>query len=815
MIVDWPTLSMVLAAAAMVDSARADTAQASVNEVIVTAQKREQNLQDVPVAITAIGADRLAQAGVRDIRDLQALMPGLTVTSTTSAASTTARIRGVGTVGDNSGLESSVGVVIDGVYRPRDGVGFDDLGEIERIEVLEGPQGTLFGKSTSAGVINVLTEQPAFKFGYKAEFTASNYNGYGGSGSVTGPLLGNVLAGRLFVADRQREGYDTVVTGAGPRTDARDNDQDYWTARGQLLYAPRDGLRLRLIADYTDQRQNCCTAVQIAVGSSPVSRAALLTSVVPGAESLTPSPSSRVTYSNGPTTDHTVDSGVSAQLDAKLGWANLTSISAYRTWHSARGGDWDFTAADLLDRPDGQYTDNFYTLTEEARLSGQVGRLTWLGGVFLAREDYSGFSPLLYGTDYYNFMAEVLGGAPGLIGLLPGNTYMPGSGQRDSFSQTDDTWALFTNDTYALTPEWDLAAGLRYTDDRKTVNSTYSTTGGSCNQGLGAYPALSGVVGAGLAQAITGGLCLGWEAQDFDSHSGVQTASETRWSGSVGTSYHWTPTLMTYASYARGYKAGGFNFDRPSSNLSFTATSAALTIASSTYFAPETVDAYEIGAKSQWFGKTLTVNAALFDQTYRDFQLNTFLGAGFIVESIPTVTSRGVEAEVNWFTPIAGLRLDGGATYDRTQYGQFTASQLTHPSDFPSLSLLPGATLSFAPLWSATLGGDYQTPLGDTGLTGRANVSVKYNSSYNSGSDLAPQKLQQAYGWLDARLGLANPARGWTVELWGKNLTNVVTYDTAFNTPLQGLATDPAAIRTFSAFLGAPRTFGLTLRIAG
>jgi iron complex outermembrane receptor protein len=141
----------------------------TVDSIVVTAQKREQNLQDVPVVVTAVGAKLLRDTGVKDIKDLTILTPGLTVTSTTSEASTTARIRGVGTVGDNPGLESSVGVVIDGVYRPRNGVGFGDLGEMERIEVLKGPQGTLFGKNTSAGVINIVTKEPEFGFGANAE----------------------------------------------------------------------------------------------------------------------------------------------------------------------------------------------------------------------------------------------------------------------------------------------------------------------------------------------------------------------------------------------------------------------------------------------------------------------------------------------------------------------------------------------------------------------------------------------------------------------------------------------------------------------
>ncbi len=803
-------IAMGMALLALAPSAQAQDGASG--DVIVTALKRAQNLQVAPVDVTAVSAGRLAQAGVRDIKDLQVLVPGLTVTSSTSEAFTTARIRGIGTVGDNPGLESSVGVVIDGVYRPRNGVGFSDLGDLERIEVLKGPQGTLFGKSTSAGVINVLSAAPSFTTGYTAEVTGGNYNSWAASGSVTGALIPDTLAGKLYIGGRSHDGYQTVITGPGPRTATHDNDRHDWTTRGQLLYAPKDGMSLRVIGDYTDQHQMCCSAVQISVGSSTASRAILLNQVRPGAETLTPDPNSRVTYSNRDTTSHTVDEGLSAQFDAKLGWADFTSISAWRSWNSVRGGDYDFSAADLINRPVGDYTDKFDTLTEEARLSGKIDRLTWLGGVFLASETYNGVAPLLYGSDYYGFLAgKVTGGAPGLIGILPTTNFLPGKGQRDLYKQVDTTWALFTNDTFAVTDALDLTLGLRYTDDGKKLNSTYTTTDGSCNQALGAYAGLQGAVGAGKAQAITNAMCLPWETEAFDARSGVQNSSEKRWSGTAGASYRWTPALMTYASYSRGYKAGGFNFDRPTSSVTYGTSTATLAIVNSTYFKPETVDAYEIGVKSQWFNRHLTANLAVFDQTYQNFQLNAFNGASFIVESIPKVNSTGADVDVTWLPPVEGLRLDGGAAYAQTKYGQFTAADLTYPQDFAGFSRLPGATMSYAPLWSASLSGDYQRPL-MANLIGRVNVSAKYNSDYNTGSDLAPQKLQTAYTLINMRASIGSPGMGWTAEAWVQNLTDVTVIQLAINGPLQGGETDPSTIRTYDAFLAPPRTFGVTLR---
>ena len=223
-------------AATAVQAQESDRAT-TVDELIVTAQKREQRLQDVPIVVTSLSQAVLEGAGMRDIKDLQILTPGLTVTSTSNETVTTARIRGVGTVGDNPGLESSVGVVIDGVYRPRNGVSFGDLGPIQRIEVLKGPQGTLFGKNTSAGVINILTRSPGFEPEFEGEATYGNYNAYGGSVWLSGPISEQLAAG-LYLGARQRDGYYDVMTGAGPRTIDNDQDQSFWTVRGQVLFQP-------------------------------------------------------------------------------------------------------------------------------------------------------------------------------------------------------------------------------------------------------------------------------------------------------------------------------------------------------------------------------------------------------------------------------------------------------------------------------------------------------------------------------------------------------------------------------------------------
>ena len=270
-----------------VSSSWAEETTPTLTEIIVTAQKRQQNIQDVPISVIALSAQQLKDGGVTDIKSLQALTPALTVTSTTSENVTTARIRGIGTVGDNPGLESSVGIVIDGVYRPRNGVGFGDLGEIQQIEILEGPQGELFGKNNDAGVINIVTKRPSTTFGVTGEITGGNYNDREINASITGPI-GSIAAGRFYAGYQKRDGFLDVDASAGPNTDDKTDDRNMYTLRGQFLVTPSDAvsyprdrrlleaqrvlLRSRAGGQRSLRRHRECTRVGTAPGRSDRNR---------------------------------------------------------------------------------------------------------------------------------------------------------------------------------------------------------------------------------------------------------------------------------------------------------------------------------------------------------------------------------------------------------------------------------------------------------------------------------------------------------------------------------------------------------------
>lgn len=771
----------------------------NIETIVVTAQKREQGLQDVPIVVTAVSGRLLQDAGVRDIKDLTIVAPGLTVTSTQNETSTTARIRGVGTVGDNPGLESSVGVVIDGVYRPRNGVGFGDLGELERIEVLKGPQGTLFGKNTSAGVINIVTKKPSFDFGSQVELTAGDYGLLEGSASVTGPLA-EKLAGRLYLATRERDGFLDVRRGAGPRTESQDNDRNVQTARGQLLFTPSEALEIRVTGDYSERDENCCGSVQVINGPTTPAINALAGGV--GLQDP-PDPFARIAFENRGTQQDIDDAGVSAEinwdLDPSRG-TTLTSITGWRDWESVNAQDLDFTTADVwLREQDGAQAIEFGQFSQELRLAGESDRMNWLLGAFYAREDLDSHQQLQYGSQYANYVWALTGGALSpLIPLMAGR-YTAEQGSRDVHAQDSETWALFVNDNIRVTDALELTVGLRYTAESKDLDTQYANTHGgegcqNLRNNIASIPAL-------LRTAAFGIGCAAHADPIYNNLANSQSIDESEWSGTAKVAYRFTDSVMTYASYARGYKAGGFNLDRVRTGNSALNPGfpGGVGAALDTSFERELVDSYELGVKTQWLEDTLLLNATLFYQDYEDFQLNTFDGVQFLVTSLDEVVSQGADVDLVWFTPLEQLSLQGGLTYAETEIKDSAA--LANPGLFSPLR--ENDRLSFAPEWSISAAATFEQPIGAR-LMWRTNVGVKHTSEYNTGSNLAPQKAQDALTLVNARTGLGAQDERWMVEVWAQNLTDEEYYQVVIDAPLQ--------TGSFNAFLGAPRTYGVTAR---
>ncbi|MEV4935920.1 TonB-dependent receptor [Sphingobium sp. LSP13-1-1.1] len=512
----------------------------SVN-IIVTATRRASPLSDVPIAVSAVTAQAMQNSGATDIRALNQLAPSLLLSSTGTEANASARIRGIGTVGDNPGLESSVAVFIDGVYRSRTGAGLNELGEIERVEVLRGPQGTLFGRNASAGLINIISKAPEFKLAGKAEITYGNYDYWRLAGRITGPVS-DQLALSLDGVWSKRDGFYDLVNASGAKV-GETNDRDRYFLRGQALFEPNDALSIRLIGDYTHRDESCCGAAYIETGerrpvagggysTAPFNRIA---AILAGQGSTFPvDPYDRDLHitAGRDYLSKLKDWGISGEINYDLGGAKLTSITAYRNYKSQDYGDYDYSGADLLYRDPNTYR-QFRTFTQEVRAQGSAfGEvLDWLVGGYYAHEKLALEDNIRFGADYGRFAAcRLMAGASvnsnltaaqlgacgsGLAtqalisgtqaqlnaGLTPavgatqasiistglGNglralaAIPSGTGDVASlYHQKSENWALFTHNIVHITRQLDLTLGLRYTHESKRFSADFNNNNATC-----------------------------------------------------------------------------------------------------------------------------------------------------------------------------------------------------------------------------------------------------------------------------------------------------------------------------------------------
>lgn len=892
-------------------------------EIIVTATRREEQLSDVPLAVSAISGQALQNSGVTDIRALNQLAPSLIVSGATSESNFTARVRGIGTVGENPGLESSVALFIDGVYRSRTGVGLSELGEVERVEVLRGPQGTLFGRNASAGLLNIVTKKPSFDFGAYGAATYGNYDYLRLEGGVTGPLISDKLAAKLEGVYMKRDGFVKQATPGEPDV----NDRDRYLLRGQLLFEPSSDISFRVIGDYSERSENCCAGVFLnpvrnlsrasAAGSGPEN-------VVQSANTLAPllgalganyqfAPSGvpfvrrTATTPGFPYGADSTDYGVSGELNWDLGGAQLTSVSAYRNYHFKTGQDSDFQALDLLHIVDQDR--RFKTFTQELRLQGKAfnDRLDWLVGGYYADETLISEQNTQYGADYEKFAncltiaalvptalqtsnpycinvptvqgtITALSGLPvgdprraliPALGALIANPARPGfgslaaalgqpniaianTGYNNRFRQKSTNYAFFTHNVIDIVPDrLSLTLGARYTHESKDLSSTVNATNTIC-------PLL---VNSPL-QSFAGTVCsINGTGIGFVGTEPGTTRSESQWTGTAVLSWKPIDQVMFYASYSKGYKAGGYNLDVSAldrtCNATFDAACAARLAlpanrpfngrpeASDLQFDAEKVTAYEVGFKLDT--RQFDLNVAAFYSAFDNYQLNTFNGLTFEVTNVqgcrdklngadrdgssatgacganrlrPGVVSKGVEAEF-FVYPARHLSLNGGITYLNSRYRNDLVG--TGGSALsPVLFQLPGRR-TFSAAYTLTAAISYTPPISDT-LSALFYLDTRLQSDVNTGSDVDLEKVQDGYALVNGRIGLLGPDRKWSLEFWGQNLFNKKYQQVAADAPGQGSGTFRAvaaaaatglsgtANQLYIAFPGEPRTYGVTAR---
>lgn len=669
-------LILALAAPAHAQQAADTAAQDAEADVIITAQGRAQALADVPLAVSAISADTLQQTGANDIRALNQVAPSLLVSSTGSEANGSARIRGVGTVGDNPGLESSVAVFIDGVYRSRSGIGLSELGDLERIEVLRGPQGTLFGRNASAGIINIVSKGPESVFSAGAEASYGNYNALRLQGYVNAPL-GSTVSGRLDGVFMKRDGFYQDVT------NKRDvNNRNRYFVRGQLLFEPSSDLKIRLIADYTHRDEDCCGAVYVDSSINPNigglndpaqnNIVRVLRDLGQPMAAFT-NPYSRNLYVSAGRSyaGTTKDWGGSVQVDWTLGNVKLTSITGYRDYVASQGSDTDYSAVDLLYRAPGDNSARgFKTFSQELRLNGTAfgDKLDWLVGGYFANEDLTLTDNLRFGTQYGRFATcRIVSGSalaalysPTSAGCLAARPAAFGAASpviyaafdrldgisdkgatRDRFVQNSRNWALFTHNIIHVATGLDLTLGLRYTNERKRLNATFGNDNAACTANQAALlPLRSTAALTATVDALLGLSCQGNSTAELNGVSITDTRKEDQFTGTAILSYKPTDDLLLYGSYSRGYKAGGFNLDKSALKvpiLTFAAVGGAQALVRNLQFAPETNAAFEIGFK--YSTRKFSLNVSAFRQEFKNFQLNTFNGTVFLVQNINGCTA--------------------------------------------------------------------------------------------------------------------------------------------------------------------------------
>ena len=447
-------------------------AQTSDNEVIVTATKRTTTLQETPLAISVTDNVTIENARIQDLNDLQSVDPSLRVNQLQTSTNTNFIIRGFGNGANNAGIESSVGVFVDGVYRSRSAARIGDLPKLDRIEVLRGPQSTLFGKNASAGVISIVTAKPsAEKEGY-AEFGYGNYNNFTGKAYYTNAIGNGGAAFSLGGGFNMRDGYAEAQPGLSDL-----NDRNRWNIQGQLSFEPSDKTSVRIIADYSTLDEVCCAITNFQnEGAINAVRA------LGGQTADANDPFAREHFANKDSVNEVDDWGISAQIDSDLGFANLTSITAYRNNDTFFDSDSDFTTLEILETVS---TENkIKTFTQELRLTSKGdGPLSWMVGGFLFDENVEAVDRLDWGADTRRYI-DVLAGSPALFQTIEAaNGFTPGSsffGDQhafiDSFKQENTSYSLFGTVDFEIGDRLTLTGGLNYTNDDKTVTGSQQST---------------------------------------------------------------------------------------------------------------------------------------------------------------------------------------------------------------------------------------------------------------------------------------------------------------------------------------------------
>lgn len=706
------------------------------DEVIVTAQKRPENVQDVPLAITVVTGEALDQANVNGVTDMKRLATSLQYAENSSVRGTSLQVRGVGTQTFSNGLEQSVGVVVDGVAMARNGMGDGDLLDIDHVEVLRGPQGMLFGKNASAGLISIVSRRPTDELSAEGQLSYGTYGELRAGGILNIPLS-QQSAVRLAGFSNRRDGLVTNRFDGGSLNDHQESG-----LKAKLLWRSEDDtFEAYLIADVAVRDAACCVATVREVVPGSILAASLASAgIVPGPRNLEAN-------LDGGAFSRSTNGGVSAELTWRLGEHSLTSVTAWRTWKLRENADSDATALQALSINFGR--SDLDEVTQELRLVSPVGR------------------PLEYVLGLYYFNAE-LHGNNGQQGSLSLAAAAPVLSRFFVATNHTESVAAFGQATWRATETLRLIAGARYTHDDVSMDFMRSFVPGTT-------PSSPPLV-----------LNPSTSADDISWRLGLQ--------------YDVSPAIMAYGTVSRGYKGPGFNALQGA------------TVQANTPVRPEIPTNFELGLKSSLLDDRLTLNLAIFDTRFKNFQGQYQdptippLGA-FVVGNAGELRTRGAELELA-ARPFPGFTLSGGASYIDAVFSDFEraacwGTPATQRGCVGGVFNADGATLPNAPKWTLALQGRYERDL-DAGMRGFASLNWYWRDEVNDSLG-DPKMVRDAYGLLGGALGVQDAGGRWEVSIWARNLLDQHYTGTIITTPLS-----PGSYSQFPVE-DAHRMVGLTL----
>lgn len=680
-----------------------------IEEIVVTAQHVKSNVQDTPLAISALTGDMLEKRRIRDGNELQFFVPGLTFGKTGSSAGAQITLRGIGTETLSAGGDPGVAIHVDGVYQQASSTITQDFFDVERVEVLRGPQGTLYGRNATGGTINIINKRPTEEFEFDSSLSIGNYDLREIKAAISGPLVADVVLGRLSVRSQRRDGYSENVAPAAPEDDA--DDADNWSVRGQLEFRPTDDLNI-LLRGYT--RRDDGNGIPVILNAPyPRDPSFLLVDLATfqpvignyyEVNNAGPNPSVtdiREYASNSPTRQEAeFDSG---SLEVNWDFANvtLTSITGYSDISVTSSQDLDASfEVSLYNAAIGTQTETF---SQEIRLASQGNEnLDWVGGLYY----YQGEEEL-----QLTFIADAVGGAT----PIPANEFIINPGAVDTKS-----YGVFAQGTWNFNERLSLTVGGRYSEDSKDADE--------------------GIFSSGFLLI------------DFTTFGPLLLEQDETWSkttGKIGVEYRVSDDVMFYGSIGSGYKSGGFNIG-------------ALDVP----FDPEEVVAYEAGMKGVFLEDHLQINLAGFYYDYSDLQVFQFETTATRVTNAADATSRGVELELVYF-PTENLQLNAVVGWLDATFDKFDTEDPTAP--LLGTQDLSGNYLNRSPEWKYSIGGEYTWWLGDLGSVA-ARVDYSYTAKQYYRVFNLDRDEQESYSMTNAQLRWSSADERWQVDVWGSNL---------------------------------------------